>query len=633
MKLRRSLPSKLVWIVFLIFDFVMVASSSFFLGLFPANAALIYCVIFSLLCVLAVSVLVIGAGKLSDTMKLSELPVKLSFRIIYPIVIALIIVGGIWYRLELLGLASGDIRGKMSLYENAMVGGTPSPEYDLLSIVYSSILRVILLFTGNIISVPFFFQTACFAVFMICGYITVKKLLGYAAALVFTAYVAFMPVFTPLFTGLELSTDYLFMAMFGIELLVVALFLEGAYKQKYTSRAYEIWYFIVGVVVGFMAYVDAGTIIMILPFIFSPLLFYKRDVGKEACRLIVIALGGAIAFIAMFAQEQGIMMADVRFANWCSYYFHNLNTFSMFWTYTDYKVLYLVTVILMSGVFVGFWKNLNIEKVSPWMLSVLFIVATVPFMGATRMNTQVFVTVYYALILGCVASLITLPADEGANEYAEGDAASEEASIETSEAVTSGETAQESSESETVQETKEKSSESETSEETSEESPKSVTTEETTEESSENAADEPATDYEFEDDEEEPSQSETASESSESKTSTPRYVPEGMVLPEDPEDLDQTPRMKIPEFVGTIAVAKVVSKELTKEEVTEEVIEEATEEVKEETAETQEPEPEITNEPPVESRDETETKPKATMPIVYEDDFDVKLRPGDDFDI
>jgi hypothetical protein len=240
-----------------------------------------------------------------------------------------------------------------------------------------------------------------------------------AASLVFSAYVAFMPVFTYRFTGLELSTDSLFMAMFGIELLVMALFLQGAYRKVYGHPAFAIWYLFVGAIVGFMAYVDAGTIIMILPFIIAVLFLKGTVFRQEIVRLLFVILGAALSFAGMIAQEQGFMMAYSTLAKWSGFYFHNLNTFSMFWIYTDYKVVYLVTAIVMSGVIVGFWRNRNFENISPWMVSMLLIFATVPFMGATRMNTQVFVSVYYAFILACVADLITTPSYETVDDTAD----------------------------------------------------------------------------------------------------------------------------------------------------------------------------------------------------------------------
>ena len=388
MKLRRSLPAICIWVVFVLFDIVMVASCSYFSGLFPTENLLIYSIVFTALSILAMSVLTFALGRLSDHLMIHDFVDKAAFKTFYAIVAALIIVGGVWYRLELLAHTAGDIVGKYSLYENAMVGGKNlSPEYDLLSIVYSGVLKFILVFTGNIISVAFFFQIACFTIFMICGFFTVKMLLGRSAAIVFASYVAFVPVFTTAFTGLELSTDSLFMAMFGIELLVVALFLKGAYLDKFRSGVWIIWYLLVGIVVGFMAYVDAGTIIMILPFLVAPIFFYGKWPTDELLELFIIVLGALLAFFGMLAQEAGLAVLNDRLANWASYYFHNLNVVSMFWTYTDHKLLYLITAVAMSGVLFGFWKNRKVEKISPWLLSMLFIFATVPFMGATRMNT------------------------------------------------------------------------------------------------------------------------------------------------------------------------------------------------------------------------------------------------------
>ena len=539
MKLRRAWPAVGIWVIFLIFEFAMVASSGFFLGLFPNENKLIYSIVFAVLSILLMSVIVIFAGRCSDSMKANLWPSKLPFKIGYQITIALILIGAVWYRIELLAHTSKEITGKMSLYENAMVGGTPVAEYDLLSIVYSTILKGILFFTGNIITVPFFFQIVCFTIFMICGFFTVQKLLGYAAALVFTAYVGFMPVFTPAFTGPELSTGPLFMAMFGIELLFVALFLEGSFKKKYTSKAWILWYILVGIVVGFMSYMDAGTIIMIVPFLFAVLFIYGTKVKEEVVRLIIVVAAAVLTFIGMFIQEQGFMMADVRFANWASYYFHNLNTFDMFWAYTDYKIIYLVTLIVMSGVIVGFWKNRTVEKISPWLWSILFIFVSVPFMGATRMNTQVFVTVYYAFILGCVASLIALPADEEEAEYID---------------------------------------------ETASESP----------EAAQGAQEVTEPDYEFED---EPEEEEPHG----------HFVPEGMVLPEDDEDVDLTPRMKMPEFTGTISLAETARQ-----------VNEKLKEKERKAAEKREIERK--------SAPVTDKKPR-------KDDFDIELKPGDDFDI
>ncbi len=578
MKLRRTWPAICIWAVFLLFDIVMVASLCFFLGLFPSDKALYYSGGIAILSALVMSVVTLLLSKLSDTINFKELGDKTFFNILYSALIVLIIAGGVYYRVEILSSTAGDIGGKYSLYENAMVGGqNVTAEYDLLSILYSAVLKGILFFTGNIISVPFFFQIACFTIFMIFSYFTVKKLLGRAAAFVYTAYVAFMPIFTTSFTGLTLSTDYLFMAMFGIEFFIVALFLEGSYKGLYTSPAFMLWYAFVGAAVGFMAYVDAGTIIMILPFLVAVLFLYGKDYRYDLVRLGFVVIAACLMFFGMIAQEKGFMMMDVQLSNWASYYFHNLNTFSMFWIYTDHKILYLITAIAMSGVIMGFWKNRIFERVSPWLLSMLFIFATVPFMGATSMNTQAFVTVYYAYILGCVASLIITPADE-AGEYVAPELTEDE--LEKMEQMSEAADEELSEENESEPEP-----EAEKTEEVRVVKPEPVQESkpepEVQEPEPEPAAVEPK-----------PEPEPAAVEPKPEPEPRQRFIPEGMVLPEDDEDVDLTPRMKMPEFTGKISLdgsekLKVKAKE--------------------------EPAPESVPEPA--------------------DDFDIAFTEGDDFDI
>lgn len=584
MKLKRSVPAISIWVVFALFEIVMVASSCFYLGIFPdGDNLLLYSVVFSVLSILIMSVITFLLGRLCDHLDIYALKEATFVKVIYTIMAVLLFIAALVYRFYCLQNTSGDVTGKISLYENAMIGGAGlSAENDLLSIAYVFLLRLILFFTGNISSVPFFFQMACFLVFMICSFFTVKILLGKTASVIYLAYVAFMPVFTTSFTGLELSTDSLFMAMFGFELLFLALFLHGGYVGRYKSPVWIVWYLLVGALVGFMAYVDAGTIIMVLPFVIAVFALKGRKLKEEILWFSMLLLGSILAFAGMIIQERGFMMGDVTLADWSAYYFHNMSVFSTFWTYTDYKVLYLLTVIAMSGVMVGFWKNRRIQKVSPWMLSMLFIFVTVPFMGATRMNTQVFVTVYYAMILGCVASLITMPADEdvefdgeeAALEYMEGKPASEYSefpSDEVKEIVPEAQIEEPRGMEVVVPET------------ASEPEPvEPVPAEDVA------AAPEPVEEF---------APAEDAAVAPE--PAPQRYVPEGMVLPEDDESVDQTPRMKMPEY-------KPLNVEGRSEKL------------------------HINREPkaPIESE-----APKANTTPSIDEGFDVVFKPGDDFDL
>ena len=514
MKLRRKWPAICIFCIFLLFDVVMIASCSYFSGLFPSENIMWYVGGFTVLSVLIMGVLTFLLGRVCDMLNVEELSRKTGFKILYGILLAGIVIGSVYYRVDMLARNTGIPTGKLSLYDNAIVHGVKIQESDLLSVIYSKLLGFVLLFTGNKISVAFFFEVFLFTVFIICGAFAVRMLLGKTASLVFAAYTSFMPLFSDNIRNLKLSTEYLFLALFGIELLFVAFYLKGIAKKAYSSGLWVIWYLIVGVVVGFMTYADAGTFIMILPLLLAALFIHDSELKKEIGRLLFVLLGAVLTFGGMIIQEAGFMQADVTLAKWASYYFHNLNTFSMFWTYTDYKVIYLITLVAMSGVIVGFWRNKVVEQVSPWLLSLLIVFATVPFMGATRMNDQMLVTIYYAFILACVAALICLSSDrvlrnaedtEDIEEYEEEEIpASEQSGI------------------------------------------AHVVEPDNAPEPKPEPKPEP-----------EPKTEPKPEPKPEPKKNEPRFVPEGMVVPVDDDDetpREREPRMKMPKFEGTISL-------------------------------------------------------------------------------
>ena len=414
MKLKRMWPGLCILIVFMIFDVIMVASSSFFSGLFPyADTKLTYSIALTVLGVLIMSVLTFLLGRICDHIELERLAHSIGVRVIYALMLIAVFIGGIFYRLYILGQTTAEPTGKLSLFENAQVGAKAAgTEYDLLSIVYTAILRFIMYFTGNKITTAYGLQIAFFMIFVILGTITCKVLLGKAGSFIFASYVSFMPIFTENLQKAVIGTDELFLAMLGVELFVIGIYLRNASDGKYTSRWYVIWYVFVGVIVGFMTYLDAGTFITVLPLLLS-VMFMAGDKGyKGVFSFLFVALSGVITFFAMIAQEAGFAHMGAVLGNWSDYYFRNLNTFSMFWTYTNYKLLYLITFIVMSGVFVGYFRNKNFGRISPWLLATIIVFVATPFFGATRMNDQNVVTVFFAFVLACVVSLITLTRQE-----------------------------------------------------------------------------------------------------------------------------------------------------------------------------------------------------------------------------
>ena len=72
MKLKRMWPAYCIWALFIIFDVVMVASSSFFLGLFPSDKKIMYTAVLTVLGILLMSVLMVFFGKLYAKIELTE---------------------------------------------------------------------------------------------------------------------------------------------------------------------------------------------------------------------------------------------------------------------------------------------------------------------------------------------------------------------------------------------------------------------------------------------------------------------------------------------------------------------------------------------------------------------------------
>ena len=288
----------------------------------------------------------------------------------------------------------------------------------------------------------------------------------------------------------------------------------------------------------------------------------------------------------------------------------------------------------MSGVIVGFWKNRKVEKISPWLLSLLLMFATVPFLGPTRMNTQVFVTVYYAFILGCVASLITLPADE-AGDYDN----VEDQSLENAKTAEETETASGVFDVISPEQEKEDVTETPESETSDSEIPGSETADSETPESE--AADSEAPESETSEREtSEPGIAPEPEEAAPEPVTEKLFIPAGMVLPMDDEDADLTPRMKMPEPTMPVgADGRVEKLHINRPEPEFEYIpeEKSTETVKsyvvEATlvgiADAASGVPKYIDEYSV-----TDGQLNAASPLIKQgDDFDITLKPGDDFDI
>ncbi len=590
MKLKHKWPAIIIWVLFVIFDVLMVAGSGYTSGLFPEINTVLYTLTFTVLGIAIMNTLTYFLGNLSDSLELYKASENKACYVIYTVMMIAIVIGAYITRFLCLANSSAEISGQLSLYENAVIGGSNKvPDNGLLSVTFSKILSGILLFTGNRISMAYIFSAVLSCVFIILTAIAVKLLLGKVASIVYAAFVSFMPAFLDSFLKLELTTDPLFLCLFGIELLFIAVYLRRASDNNFGSKAWIPWYILVGAVIGFMGYVDAGTFLVVLPLLISALIVKNSTVVKELTRLLFVIVGAVLAFFGMILQEGGIAGFGKVFDNWHKYFFHNVNTFDAFWTYTDYKLIYLITVIAMSGVIVGFWKNRKEDKVSPFLLSMLILFAATPLLGATRMNSKLMITIFYGIILACVAALIVTESsedeEEPESEYEE--PAAEEPEEE-----------EEDPESElTLREMREKILAERAAKDEAEEPAEEPAPEAEDDEPEPESAPEPASEPEEPEPAAEPEEPESAPEPEQPapapKAEEPRFVPEGMVLPEETEaDADEVkrerPKKKVPQFEGKISLNR--------------------------------------------KNDHKDDNNDASN-ITFKDDFDISFEDGDDFDI
>ncbi len=587
MKLKRMWTSICIFVLFIIFDVVMIVSSSFFSGLFPSDNLVPYTCAVTICGLLVMGLFTFLLGKAADAVYADEMAKTASAKAFHALAITATIIGGAFYRIDIIENSTATAAGRLSLYENAMVGSSISYEYDFLSLIYSKLLNLVLMFSGNFVIFAFYFQIVLFMLFVLISSEAVRILLGKFASLVYALYVSFMPVFSDSVRQAIISTDELFYFLYGLELLIVAWYIKLDSKHKYESKWYILWFMLVGACVGFMTYMDAGTLVVILPLLLSGLFIIGNDVVLELFRLVIIVISGLAVFFAMILQEGGIEYFDAVLVQWANYFFKNINTFSTFWTYTNYKPVYLATFIVMSGIFVGFWKNRIFERVTPFLLSTMLVFFATPFFGATMMNSQIMLSIYFAFVLASVASLIVTNQNEGMPVAVTKDA-TESASEE-----------KESSDEKVSSEEKESSEDVSASADIKEENAENKENEKelATEEEKNSAIAEVV----------KPSRKEKAPAITEPEkivdnkdidnTSVAlgnyanRYVPEGMVLPEgSEEEMDiSASRMKMPAFEGKISLER--------------------------------------KEKPIEK-----TKKKIEKAPAKKDDFDIAFTPGDDFD-
>ncbi len=482
---RKTWPGYLIWAVYSAFNVLLVVMFSYFSGLFPSENRMAFTAAFTALSLAGVGVIAFMGGKLADHIGEKNLGRYFWIRAGYVIAAVSMFCIAAGVRIYMLEEMHWQVSGNVSLYQTAMIGSGLIPQSDILTFIYTSVLRQILLFTGNTQAAAAVYQMLLQLLTAFVLYLIVHFSMGKIPALLTGLYALFMPFYTD-HTGV-LDTTTLFDLLFMTELLLVVLFLKGIGQGRYSGRWWNVWYLAAGAGIGFMLYLDAGTVV-----VFGLLLsafFVENGTFRNTFRHILVLLAGMVTvFLLMTGQQAGWQRLQETFLTWVRVYFENVNTIDLFSIYSQYRLIDLITAIVMFLGCMGFIREKKRERIVPWMLMLLLLTVCTPFMGPTMLGGQQMVTLFYAVVTGGgIAAMITPVKNE---KY--GDLFEDEEIKDTTEA----------------------------------EEVKEMT--------------------EMEDNEQE----QPAEKTEVPQTAPVRYVPEGMVLPMGEEDVDEdaAPRMKMPEY-------------------------------------------------------------------------------------
>ncbi|WP_026510345.1 hypothetical protein [Butyrivibrio sp. LC3010] len=671
MKLKKTWIGVCVGVIYLLGMIFAIGVTGFVSGLFPAyDRFLVAGGTVAAAAVLAFIVsFILGqiGDRVNDIESVNSFSKPIWLEIL--VVISLILIGIFAYSHTAALIA--EYTGNITLYDSALlsVSDTTVELNGIADVIYVGLLRIVISFLGNTLSAVFALNMILRIMMVVFAYIAIRISLGMVAGIAAgTAFFA-IPAFGYSLRVVD-SKQLLFTAVW-FELMLVVMYVVGFEKSAGNRWFYKIFSIVLGAIIGTMIYLEAGSAAIIVFLIAAWMLADMECETINVCiNEILLLLSGVAAFIGMLVFEGGMDSVPNTYYLWTwRFYGYNENSWLKMIddsTPNTYFALGLLAAALIPAALTILRDRC--EKIVPWLaFSVLGIVMSV-FLGDTLTNSEVFIISSIVVLISCGVSCAAYndivedikeePEIEEDDEEDEEDEESEEGAPE-AELNNSKRNASEENkiiEIETEQteafNAEANKSESERAEDRNIEANKSESerTEVDNTEVNKFESDRPEADNvvvnlpESEHTKVHKIQDLGSSSEVEKEARTPRYVPEGMVLPtgdEDEENLVPHFNLNRPQMedVGILSVGTAKNNDETKDEAK--------------------------IEPKVEGEDESKAAERAELrerayqstlndkviadvinDVIAEinegvrhnnssdkDDFDVVIRPGDDFDI
>ena len=402
MILKKDVSSYVIWALFATFNVLLIAVFGLYSGLFPTSdttETMLFTGLFTALVTGTCLVVSFLIDRLSVYFMQGK---KLNSNLIYLILFVLVLIGGIVLRSIILYNEGVYIKTGVMLFETASVtkGGIITAD-SIWKLFYLVIMRTVLYFTGDIVIAAIVYQIAIRMIFFILIGVAVRIMTGRVASLIVLSLLMFLP---PFITVHILDAASFFEIFVALELIFLAIYFKNMTRAKKSQSAVRfLLYFLLGIGLGALFYIDAGTILFWSPMLL--LLFVFKKI-KEVLKSFTCIIPGAVCgFMLTLIVWDGYDVIGPALYRWSSKYFADVLSIESFEVIGEssssvYAALYLILAIIMLCSSFAFLFHKKTTRLAPVMLPALLVCIVSPVMGETGVNTLRMMTLMCIIVIG-----------------------------------------------------------------------------------------------------------------------------------------------------------------------------------------------------------------------------------------
>ena len=402
MILKKDVSSYVIWALFATFNVLLIAVFGLYSGLFPTSdttETMLFTGLFTALVTGTCLVVSFLIDRLSVYFMQGK---KINSNLIYLILFALVLIGGIVLRSVILYNDGVYIKTGIMLFETASVtkGGIITAD-SIWKLFYLVIMRTVLYFTGDIVLAAIVYQIVVRMIFFILIGVAVRIMTGRVASLIVLSLLMFLP---PFITVHILDAASFFEIFVALELIFLAIYFKNITRAKKSQSAVRfLLYFLLGIGLGALFYIDAGTILFWSPMLL--LLFVFKKI-KEVLKSFACIIPGAVCgFMLTLIVWDGYDVIGPALYRWSSKYFADVLSIESFEVIGEssssvYAALYLILAIIMLCSSFAFLFHKKTTRLAPVMLPALLVCIVSPVMGETGVNTLRMMTLMCIIVIG-----------------------------------------------------------------------------------------------------------------------------------------------------------------------------------------------------------------------------------------